>query len=96
MRILVFSDIHNDVKALGRLLDIEADYYFAAGDVETFVAAVLELAGNGAEAVDMLRRSPTRTWPHEQERPPRLGANLPDGGRPTPATGPRSARSTRP
>ncbi len=26
-----------------------ADYYFAAGDVETFVAAVLELAGNGAE-----------------------------------------------
>ena len=26
-----------------------ADYYFAAGDVETFVAAVLELAGSGAE-----------------------------------------------
>ena len=32
-RILIFSDIHNDSKALEKLMDIEADYYFAAGDL---------------------------------------------------------------
>ena len=32
-RLLVFSDIHNDRQALERLLDIDADYYFAAGDL---------------------------------------------------------------
>jgi Icc-related predicted phosphoesterase len=30
---LIFSDIHNDSKALENLMDIEADYYFAAGDL---------------------------------------------------------------
>ena len=30
---LIFSDIHNDAKALEKLMDIEADYYFAAGDL---------------------------------------------------------------
>lgn len=33
MRVLVFSDIHGDLKALEKLLDIEADHYFAAGDM---------------------------------------------------------------
>jgi uncharacterized protein len=33
MKILVFSDIHGDLSALNKLLDIEADYYFAAGDM---------------------------------------------------------------
>jgi Icc-related predicted phosphoesterase len=32
-RALVFSDIHNDSRALERLMEIEADYYFAAGDL---------------------------------------------------------------
>jgi Icc-related predicted phosphoesterase len=32
MKLLIFSDIHNDWKALERLLAIEADYYIAAGD----------------------------------------------------------------
>jgi Icc-related predicted phosphoesterase len=32
-RLLVFSDIHNDARALDRLMDIEADFYFAAGDL---------------------------------------------------------------
>jgi hypothetical protein len=32
-RLLVFSDLHSDVKALERLMEIEADYYFAAGDL---------------------------------------------------------------
>ena len=33
MRLLVFSDIHNDWAALERLMQVEADYYFAAGDL---------------------------------------------------------------
>lgn len=37
MRLLVFSDIHGDTRALNRLLDIEADYYFAAGDLVNWV-----------------------------------------------------------
>ena len=30
---LIFSDIHSDARALEKLMDIEADYYFAAGDL---------------------------------------------------------------
>ncbi len=33
VRALVFSDIHNDVRALERLMQTDADYYFAAGDL---------------------------------------------------------------
>jgi Icc-related predicted phosphoesterase len=33
MRLLIFSDIHNDHKALERLVETEADYYIAAGDL---------------------------------------------------------------
>lgn len=33
MKILVFSDLHSDHDAARRLMDIEADYYFAAGDL---------------------------------------------------------------
>lgn len=36
MRLLVFSDIHNDTAALSRLMEIEADCYIAAGDLVTF------------------------------------------------------------
>jgi Icc-related predicted phosphoesterase len=32
-RALIFSDLHNDVRALENLMRIEADYYFAAGDL---------------------------------------------------------------
>jgi Icc-related predicted phosphoesterase len=32
-RALIFSDIHNDSHALEKLMEIEADYYFAAGDL---------------------------------------------------------------
>jgi Icc-related predicted phosphoesterase len=35
-RLLIFSDIHNDWKALERLLATEADYYIAAGDQVTW------------------------------------------------------------
>jgi Icc-related predicted phosphoesterase len=33
MRILLFSDIHSDLKSLERLLAVDADYYIAAGDL---------------------------------------------------------------
>jgi uncharacterized protein len=33
MKLLVFSDIHSDLKTLEGLLATEADYYFAAGDL---------------------------------------------------------------
>lgn len=36
MRLLVFSDIHSDAVALERLMNVEADYYFCAGDVVNF------------------------------------------------------------
>ena len=32
-RLLVFSDLHNDAAALKKLVAIEADYYFVAGDL---------------------------------------------------------------
>jgi Icc-related predicted phosphoesterase len=36
VKLLIFSDIHGDTRALERLMDIEADYYFAAGDMLTW------------------------------------------------------------
>jgi Icc-related predicted phosphoesterase len=33
MKLLIFSDIHGDKAALEKLMNIEADYYFAAGDL---------------------------------------------------------------
>jgi len=48
MRVLVFSDIHNDLRTLQKLMDTEADYYIAAGDMVSWargldaVAAVMK------------------------------------------------------
>jgi uncharacterized protein len=36
VKLLVFSDIHGDARALDRLMAIEADYYFCAGDLVNF------------------------------------------------------------
>jgi len=44
LKLLIFSDIHNDWKALERLLATEADYYIAAGDQVTW-ARGLERCG---------------------------------------------------
>lgn len=33
MKLLIFSDIHSDLKLLQRHMETEADYYFAAGDL---------------------------------------------------------------
>jgi uncharacterized protein len=52
MRILIFSDLHGDLKALERLMAIEADVYIAAGDLTNFargldkVGPLLEPKGN--------------------------------------------------
>jgi hypothetical protein len=43
-RILVFSDIHGDLAALARLMDIDADHYIAAGDLVNWGRG-LDLAG---------------------------------------------------
>jgi uncharacterized protein len=43
-RILVFSDIHNDVRALEKLMNIEADYYFAAGDLVSWARGLDKMA----------------------------------------------------
>ena len=64
MRILVFSDIHGDLAALNRLLDIEADLYFAAGDLVSW--------GRGLDAVGQTltrRRDQVHVLPgnHETE-----------------------------
>jgi Icc-related predicted phosphoesterase len=40
VKLLVFSDLHNDWKALDRLLAIEADYYIAAGDQVTWAKGI--------------------------------------------------------
>ena len=36
MKLLIFSDIHGDRAALERVVETEADYYFAAGDLANF------------------------------------------------------------
>lgn len=33
MKLLIYSDIHNDARALEKLVNTEADYYFCAGDL---------------------------------------------------------------
>jgi uncharacterized protein len=43
-RILVFSDIHNDARALEKLMDIDADYYFAAGDLVSWARGLDKMA----------------------------------------------------
>lgn len=43
-RLLVFSDIHNDSRALETLMDIEADFYFAAGDLVSWARGLDKMA----------------------------------------------------
>jgi uncharacterized protein len=43
-RLLIFSDIHNDARALNSLMDIEADYYFAAGDLVSWARGLDKMA----------------------------------------------------
>jgi hypothetical protein len=43
-RALIFSDIHNDSKALEKLMDLDADYYFAAGDLVNWARGLDKMA----------------------------------------------------
>jgi uncharacterized protein len=43
MRLLIFSDIHGDQAALKRVVETEADYYFAAGDLSNFARGLDKL-----------------------------------------------------
>jgi Icc-related predicted phosphoesterase len=43
-RLLNFSDLHNDSRALETLMDIEADYYFAAGDLVKLGSGIDKMA----------------------------------------------------
>ena len=43
-RVLIFSDIHTDGRALENLMDTEADYYFCAGDLATWQQGLDEMA----------------------------------------------------
>jgi Icc-related predicted phosphoesterase len=44
MRLLVFSDIHGDKSALEHLMEMDADYYFAAGDLANWGKGLDQLA----------------------------------------------------
>jgi len=55
MRILIFSDIHGDTRALQRLVATPADLYISAGDLSTFGRA-LERCG------DLLRPLGEKLW----------------------------------
>ena len=44
MKVLVFSDIHGDWRALERVMETEADYYVAAGDLANFGRGLDRLA----------------------------------------------------
>ncbi len=49
LKLLIFSDIHSNLKALERLMETEADYYFAAGDLVNW--------GKGLEACGEILKS---------------------------------------
>jgi Icc-related predicted phosphoesterase len=44
-RFLIFSDLHNDARALEKLMEIEADYYFAAGDLVSWARGLDKMSG---------------------------------------------------
>jgi Icc-related predicted phosphoesterase len=64
-RLLIFSDIHNDLRALEKLMEIEADYYFAAGDLVSWARGLDKMA-------EPLKRRAERVYVlpgnHESER----------------------------
>ena len=55
MKVLIFSDIHGDMRALDRLLAQPADIYIAAGDLSTFGR---DLARSG----ELLQQLGERCW----------------------------------
>jgi Icc-related predicted phosphoesterase len=64
MRLLIFSDIHGDTGALERLLETEADYYFAAGDMVTWARGMERIGPILARRADRMYILPGN---HESE-----------------------------
>ena len=64
-KILIFSDIHNDARALEKLLATEADAYFCAGDLVNWGRGLEKLAPLLAPKADRLYLLPGN---HESER----------------------------
>ena len=65
MRLLIFSDIHNDTRALEKLMAEEADYYFAAGDMITWARGAEKIGPVLAKRADRVYLLPGN---HESER----------------------------
>lgn len=64
-RALIFSDIHNDARALENLMNVEADYYFAAGDLVSWARGLDKMG-------EIMKRRADRVYVlpgnHESER----------------------------
>ena len=54
-RLLVFSDIHNDAKALAKLMETSADLYVAAGDLVSWARGLEKMA-------EPMQRHADRVW----------------------------------
>src|SRR5579863_506580 len=52
---LIFSDIHNDARALEKLMEIEADAYFAAGDLVSWARGLDQMG-------EILKRRASRVY----------------------------------
>src|SRR6201986_3357632 len=67
MKLLIFSDIHSDARALERLMAMEADYYFCAGDLVNW-ARGLDVMG------DILKKRAERVYvlPGNHESAPQV------------------------
>lgn len=68
MKIVIFSDIHHDRQALERLLSVEADAYFCAGDLVNW-ARGLDKMGELMQTLLSKRGAPVYVLPgnHESE-----------------------------
>ncbi len=67
MKILIFSDIHNDLNALERVMGIAADYYIAAGDLVSW--------GRGLDRCgEVMKPRAEKTWvmPGNNESAPQI------------------------
>jgi len=64
MKLLVFSDIHGDKAALEKLMDTEADYYFADGDLANWGRGLEQLGPIMQKRADRLYVLPGN---HESE-----------------------------
>jgi Icc-related predicted phosphoesterase len=69
MKALIFSDIHNDLAALRRLIQIDADYYIAAGDLVSWERG-LDSCG------EVLRDKAAKVWvlPGNHETAEQIGS----------------------